>query len=352
MYRLTRLTKADILHFTFQMSILTTQNYLLPDAILLVKETSGSKKIQKWLDRISFHLQEGESFYNSLLKETKGLSSFYLSVVRSGESSSSLGIHMKRLYDFLRIRGRYEAKMKKASFYPIFLIILTVCISLGMMIFLLPMIRGIANTLQVALPESIIRLFGVIHWIRQYTGIVLVGFAVVWILAAWFIRRNRYMIHGLGLKLPFVGTWLRKSNLFLFFQELSLLLKDQIPIEEAIPIASESIQNIYLRDQVELSSIPLQSGKTITDIFHQFPGKDTFLLSMIKSGEESNQLSENIDFALQVLEQELEQRQERFVSSIEPVMLMMIGGIILLLVVNLYFPIFQMINSMDILNTI
>jgi type IV pilus assembly protein PilC len=223
---------------------------------------------------------------------------------------------------------------------------------LGMMIFMLPMIQGIANTLQVALPGSIQKILRVIHWTVQYAWMVLTGFTVVGILANWVVRRNRYIVHGLYLKLPFIGTWIRKNDLFLFFQELSLLLKDQIPIEEAIPIASESIQNIYLRDQVELSSIPLQSGKTITDIFHKFPGKDTFLLSMIKSGEESNQLCENIDFALQVLEQELEQRQERFVSSIEPVMLMLIGGIILLLVVNLYFPIFQMINSMDILNTI
>lgn len=350
MYRFTRLTKAEVLHFTFQMSILTTQNYLLPDAISLIKETSGTKKIQKWLDRISFRLQEGESFCESLVKETKGLSSFYISVIRSGESSSSLGVHMKRLYDFLRIRGKYDAKMKKASFYPIFLIILTICISLGMMIFLLPMIQGIATTLQVALPESITKLFTMVHWLKKYSLTVLAGWSVVCVMSWWIYQKNRYMMHGLFLKLPFLGTWIRKNNLFLFFQELSLLLKDQIPIEEAIPIASESIQNSYLRDQVELSSIPLQSGKTITDIFHKFPGKDTFLLSMIKSGEESNQLCENIDFALQVLEQELEQRQDRFVSSIEPVMLIVIGGIILLLVVNLYFPIFQMINSMDILS--
>jgi type II secretory pathway component PulF len=73
---------------------------------------------------------------------------------------------------------------------------------------------------------------------------------------------------------------------------------------------------------------------------------------MIKSGEESNQLVENIDFSLQVLEQELEERQDRFVASIEPVMLLAIGGIVLLLVLNLYFPIFQMINSIDVINTI
>jgi type II secretory pathway component PulF len=352
MHRTIRLTKTDILHFTFQLSILMNQNYLLPDGISLIKATTPDKKIRNWLEKVMFHLQEGESFVGALQKETRGLSHFYLSVVRSGESSGSLGIHMKRLYDFLRARNRYESKMKKASFYPVFLMILTVCISLLMLIFLLPMLQSMAETLQVSLPASVTRLLGLIHFLRQYAWISVVVIILAGLAGRLFYQKYRYIVHGFTLLVPLVGPWIRKNNLFLFFQELSLLLKDQIPVEEAIPIASQSIHNIYLRDQIELSSIPLQNGKTITDTLRKFPGKDTFLLSMIKSGEESNQLCENIDFALQVLEQELEERQERFVSSIEPVMLLVIGAVVLLLVVNLYFPIFQMINSVDMISTL
>jgi len=301
---------------------------------------------------VQFHLQEGEDFHQALVLETKGFTPFYLSLVLSGLSSSSLGLHMKSLYHFLRSRNLYESKMRKASFYPLFLLVLTMIISVGMLLFLLPMITEISSTLQVTLPKPIVLLMGIIQWIKSYFLLVIVGILITCIFFFWIYQRNRYLIHGILLKTPMIGTFIRKNNLFLFFQELTLLLKDQIAIEDAIPIASQSIQNIYLRDQVELSSIPLQNGKTISEIFQKFPGKDTFLLAMVKSGEETNQLSENIDFALIVLQQELEQKQERLVSSIEPVMLLLIGSIVLMLVVNLYFPIFEMINSMDMLNTI
>lgn len=352
MRRFTRLNKAEILHFTFQMSILMKQNYLLPDGIMLIKETSPSKKIQKWLERILEQLHLGESFTTILQNETKGFSPFYFSVCRSGENTGSLGLHLKRLYDYLRSRNLYEAKMKKASFYPLFLLIMTFCISLGMIIFLLPMIQGIAESLQVALPLTITHLLAFTFWIRRFYFLVLLGISALVGFIFYLLRKYRYLVHKYLLLLPFIGSFLRKNDLFLFFQELSLLLKDQVPIEEAIPIASESIHNIFLKDQIELSSIPLQNGITISDTLRKFPGKDTFLLSMIKSGEESNQLYENIDFALQMLELELTQKQDRFVSSIEPIMLLFIGSIVLLLVINLYFPIFQMINSIDVLNTI
>lgn len=352
MHRTTRLTREEILHFTFQLSILLNQQFFLPDGLRLIQQTTGSPKLKKWIKRLLFHLEEGEDFHQALIQETRGFTTFYLSLVQSGLSSSSLGKHLKSLYHFLRSRNAYEAKMKKASFYPLFLLVLTISISVGMMLFLLPMITEISSTLQVTLPRPITRMMEAIAWIKSYALVVIGGCLFSTLLGYWVYQKNRYLLHGILLKIPVLGTFIRKNNLFLFFQELALLLNDQIAIEEAIPIASQSIQNAYLRDQVELSSLPLQHGKTFSDIFQKFPGKDTFLLSMIKSGEETNQLAENIDFALQVLQQELEQKQERFISSIEPVMLLFIGSMVLMLVVNLYFPIFEMINSMDMLNTI
>jgi len=352
MHRITRLTKPEILYFTFQMSVLLNQNYLLPDAIRLLKESTQIRKLKNWFKQLLETLEEGESFHESIRRTSKNFSSFYLSVLKSGEMSGSLGTHLKRLYEYLRSRNKFEAKMRKASFYPIFLICITISITIGLLTFILPMIQDLGVSLNITLPPSIQRLLAILHWLKMNAWMA--GSALIALIALFYVlcKKNAFLIHGLILKLPILGEWFRKNDLSLFFRELSLLLKDQISIEDAIPVASESIHNTYLRQQIELASMQLHSGNTISETFRKLPGKDAFLLSMLRSGEESNQLSENLDFVIQVLEQELEQKQDRFVNSIEPVMLLVIGGIVLLLVVNLYFPIFQMINSMDFINTI
>lgn len=342
-----KLKKKEILNFTFELSILINQNYLIQDALSIISKSKLSKNLRKMVVNLSKRIKEGSSFNNALKEESKSFSNYYISSIKSGEESGNIGKFLENIYTFLEKQEKFERKMKNASFYPFFVLILAVFVVIALTSYIVPMIVDLVKMLDISLPSATLRIITFSNFLKEYWIILLISLILLICICKFFVSRYKFFFDSLLLRIPYFGEIVRKKEYFKFFSEFALLVKNGIRIEEAIQISEEALTNLRLRDEVELARCKLLEGSDLSDSLSSFIASDSYLFSLLKIGEESNRVSENLTFANSVLEREVEERRERILKSIEPVMLVIVGMIILIAVYNLYLPILSMLNGLD-----
>ena len=345
-----KLSKKDILLFTFQLSLLLNQNFLLQDSLSIMLKSSLSRNNIKLIKQILNDLRDGKSLYSSLSESSKSFSNYYIASVKSGEETGNLGCFLDNIYKYLDRQIVFESKAKVSSFYPLFLLILTIIVSCGLIVFVIPSMVNITSMLNVELPESTKNIISIMNFVKGYWFLILLFLAINIFFIYLFKEKFKYSLHYFILKIPFYGQLIRKQETMKFFNEMSLLLKNNIKIDDAIVIASEAITNLRLYDEIQLSLPKLRSGTNIADTISQIVAFDPFILALLNTGEESNKIAENMMFLVEILIKEVEDRREKTIKIIEPVMLSFIGCIILVLICNLYLPLINILNGINIVS--
>ena len=163
-----KLTNKDILLFTFQLSQLLNQNFLLQDSLSIMLKSSLSRNNKKLIKKVLADLTNGKSLNVSLADSCKSFGNYYIASVRSGEETGNLGSFLDNIYKYLEKRNNYESKAKISSFYPIFLLILTIIISFTLILFVVPTMVNITSMLDVDLPQSTKNIISIIRLIKSY----------------------------------------------------------------------------------------------------------------------------------------------------------------------------------------
>ena len=347
---MTKLTKKDVLLFTFQLSLLLNQNFLLQDSLSIMLKSSLSRNNKKLIKNVLNDLKDGKSLYCSLAESSKAFSNYYIASVKSGEETGNLACFLDNIYRYLDRQITFESKAKVSSFYPLFLLILTIIVSCSLIVFVIPSMVNITNMLDVDLPESTKNIISLMNFIKGYWFLILMFLALMSFIIFFFKEKFKYSLDYFLLKIPFYGQLIRKQETMKFFNEMSLLLKNNIKIDDAIVIASEAIVNLRLYDEIQLSIPKLRSGANIADTISQIVAFDPFIIALMNTGEESNKIAENLMFLVEILIKEVEDKREKTIKIIEPVMLSFIGCIILILICNLYLPLINILNGINIVS--
>lgn len=342
-----KLKKREILNFTFELSILINQNFLIQDALSIMSKSKLSKNLRNLIRNLSLRLNKGSTLSKALKEESSSFSNYYISSIKSGEESGNLGKFLENIYIFLEKQEKFENKLKNTSFYPLFVLFVTIVVVIALISYIVPLIVDLAKTLDMSLPVSTLRLINSLNFLKEYWIFLLISLGLLIYLFKFLINRFKFVFDSFLLKFPYIGEIISKREYLKFFGELALLVRNGIHIEEAIIISEEALSNLRLRDEVELARCKLLEGFDLSESLSSFIAEDSYLFSLLKIGEESNRVSENLSFAINVLEREVEERRERILKGTEPLMLIIVGMIILIVVYNLYLPILNLLNGID-----
>lgn len=345
-----KLKKRDILNFTFELSILVNQNFLIQDALKIVSKSTLSRNLKKLIENISKDLKNGLDFSIALKKESSSFGEYYIASIKSGEEAGNLGKALENVYKFLEKQNKFESKLKNASFYPLFLLILTFVVTIALISYIVPSIVEMSNILDTSIPNATLRLINGLNFIKEYGMFIIIFIIFAYFIISLLMKKYKYSYDCFKIRIPYFRELIRKREYLNFFSELSLLVKNSVPIEKAVIISEESLNNLKLKEEVSLARKKLIEGYDLSESFSSFVLENSYLLALLKIGEESNKISENLDFTTNVLEREIEEKREKILKSAEPVMLLAIGGIIFLVVYNLYLPILNMLNGIDFTN--
>lgn len=339
----------DKLFFTKHLSIMLKSGIPLSEILDGLREEARSAAFKKILTGVYNDAQCGKSLEESLAKYPQAFDKLYLSLIKIGERSGNLEKNLTYLSEQLDKENSFKKKIQSAMLYP--LLVLTATIGLGGAIafFILPQLVDFFEGLNVELPltTKILLFFG--STMRDYALLIILGLIGFFILFLTIIRMPsiRPSWQRLLLHLPFLGVFLKSSDLASFSRNLGIMLQSSIPIAQALTISAEAMGNEVFKTDIKKIGQAVEEGKSIEEVlrkekFFEFP---SIMVKMIGVGERTGHLEENLLYLADFFEEEVDSLSKNLTNILEPALLLGIGLMVAFVALAIISPIYELTGS-------
>ena len=339
-----RSSKGDLLTFTTELSALLGAGLPLDRSLNILADISESSEMKSVVQSILKSIREGSSFSDAIQKHPRIFPRIYVNMIRAGEAGGVLDVVLDKLNEFLESSKALKDHIVSVMIYPAILIATSGLSIAVLLIYVLPKFSVIFAELGGALPVPTQVLLAFSNALKNYWWI-----AGAFCLAGWLMIKN-YRRTEAGrynwdkFKLRLMGDVIRKLETARFCRTLGTLLKSGVPLLQALANAKDVISNQVIATAIDRVSAGAKEGKGIA-----IPLSDTnvfppLALSMIKVGEETGQLDTMLLKVASTYEKSLNIAIKRFVSLLEPVMILTMGLIIAAIVISILMAIFSIIE--------
>jgi type IV pilus assembly protein PilC len=316
---------------------------------ILVKQTRNLK-FKNTLTDIANQVESGNSLADALGKYPNVFSGIFMSMIKVGEMSGNLDKSLEYLSIQLQREADLKSRIRGAMIYPSVIVVAMVIIGIFMSIWVLPSLTNTFKESGVALPLATRIVVAFADFMSTHSVLVIMGLigAVAAFVAALKTYNGKRLADEFLLHFMVINVITKKINLARFSRILSSLLKSGIPIVQGLEVAGQSLGSIPYKELVVQASVDVKLGKPLTDSLSKntnlFP---VLVVQMLQVGEESG-TTENIleELALHY-EEEVDVTLKNLSSIIEPLLLLVIGGVVGLLAVALISPIYNISQSIQ-----
>jgi general secretion pathway protein F len=338
------LSATDLAIITRQIATLVHSGIPIEEALTAVGDQNEVPRIKSVIMGVRAKVMEGHSLADGLSDFPKAFPELYRATVSAGEQSGHLDTVLERLADYTESRQELRQKVLNAMIYPIVLTVLALGIVSLMLVYVVPKVVGVfANTGQ-DLPGLTLSLIALSDFLRDY-GLVLL---IVLVALAWAMSRilrnpgPRRKFHRFLLKLPIVGRLVRGFNTARFTRTFSILSGSGVPVLESLQISAEVIGNLPMRDAVEEAAARIREGAAIGKSLGASGHFPPLCIHLISSGEASGELDTMLGRAAINQEREMDGLIAALLGILEPALIVGMGAIVLLIVLAILLPIFEL----------
>jgi general secretion pathway protein F len=329
--------RVEILAMTSELSIMLKAGLPLDNALRVLIGMSANPAMVQLTQSLLDDVKGGATLSRALGKHPAHFGDFYVNMVRSGEASGQLSAVLERLTDHLeRIRALRDSVIS-AAIYPAILLGVAVISVVSMLGFVVPQFEKLFLGLGEALPlpTRIIMNLGnafKYHGLWILLAVVLVG---VYLYRWLGSEQGRAWWQSLQLRLPVVGGILRKYNLTLYARSLGTLVGNGVPLVQALQIATLTVSNTHLRQSLATIIPKVKSGGRMADAFEASSMFEPLALSLVRVGEETGRLSPMLLELARLSDRDVESGIKRGLTLLEPVLILVLGGIIAAIIVSI-----------------
>lgn len=341
------ISAGDLALVTRQMATLLAAGLPLEEALRAVSRQQDRPKIKSMMLAIRSKVTEGHSLASSLNEFPQSFPELYRATVSAGEHSGHLDLVLEQLADYTESRYRTRKKVQGAMIYPIVLTLFAFVIVTGMLTFVVPKIVAVFEDSKQELPLITRVLIGTSDFLQGWWWLLLILIAgcVFAFKRALKNEAFRYRFHGWLLRAPLLGRINRGLDASRVASTLSILSRSGVPLVEAMRISGQVAGNLCIRESVLDGAVKLKEGSSL---FAALDGSGHFppmMMQMIASGESSGELDSMLSRAATNQERELEDLIDTIVALFEPLMLVVMGGVVMMIVLSIMMPILSM-NSL------
>lgn len=334
----------DLALLTRQIATLSAAGTPLEEALSAVSRQTEKPRIKSLLLSVRAKVMEGHTFASALSDYPKVFPEIYQATVSAGEQSGHLDAVLERLADYTEERQAANATVKKALIYPSVLVIASILIVSFLLAYVVPQVVQVFEGMNQELPSLTTAMLATSAFVREW-GLVVAG--VVFVIIVLFRRgmKNegfKTRVHAFLLKLPLLKRLIRGFNTAQFSRTLSILAASGVPVLEALDIGSQVITNRPMRKAVNNAAAQVREGSTLSNALERTGYFPPMLLHLIASGESSGQLDSMLEKAATHQERELNSLMAVFLGLFEPVVILIMGGVVLTIVLGILLPIFEM----------
>lgn len=334
----------DVALITRQMATLVGSGLPLEEALQAVAQQSEKPRLRRMMTAVRAKVMEGHTLADGMAGFPRVFSEMYRATVAAGEQTGHLELVLERLADYTESRQHMRQKVQLALFYPIGLMIVAISVVTLLLTYVVPKVVEVFSDVGQDLPGLTKAMIALSDFLQNYGVWLLLAIAGLVLAFSYALRRPafRRRVHGLILRLPLVGKLNRGINAGRFARTFAILAGSGVPILEALRISAQVISNLPMRDAVEEAASRVREGTGISRALERSKQFPPMLLHLISSGELSGQLEQMLDRAAINQERETEGTIASLLAVFEPVLILVMGGMVLLIVLSILMPIFQL----------
>ena len=293
-------------------------------------------------------LAAGNSFADSLRQYPAVFSGLYVAAVRAGEASGALVVVLNSLTTHLEKAEQLRRKVKGALAYPITVLAATLTIVVAMIVYIVPIFEGVYAKANATLPAPTLVLVGLSRLVRESAVLTVLGggLVIAAVVTAARTERGRDVLDTLKLRIPLFGPLIRKAVLARTCRTLSLLLQSGLPLLDALDIATHVAGNRTIERALLEVERGVRNGGTLADMMQQTGAFTALVVQLVASGEESGALAALLGKAAVYYESQVDATVAALSTLVEPIMILLLGGIAGSVIFALYMPIFNLGQAM------
>jgi len=344
-----RIRSSDMASFCWQLNTMIDGGVTITDAIDTIVDDVDNRKLQEVLKAVSGRMKEGQSFHESLQEYSKVFNDFFRAMIHAGESSGTLSNVLTRLADYYDRKEELNRKVKKAMAYPAFIVGFVILVLVAMMTLIIPRFLAIFADFGSTLPAFTVGFLAVYKFIAHNVHYGLGGCAAVAIFLCLYDRSvsGHRQFSRLWLRLPLMGKIFRFGFVATYGRAMATLLGAGVPVLNAIGIVEGMTGNTIIREVLVRAKEQIAEGIGIALSMSGNKIFPSLVIKMTQVGEESGSLPQVFDRSSTYYEKQLDATVMTMISILEPAMIVLVGGIVLVVLLALYMPVFSMTEGMS-----
>lgn len=347
-YFLPRITKETVMHFFERLSMLLHAGILLPDALIILRDSFSHVRMQLVIADLYTQIEQGIPLHKALEKHKDIFDERMVQMVYIGQETGSLAITVHALAEYIQTVMAFRAKIKSAVMGPLISFTFFIGIVIVLVVGIIPTLASVFESAHQQLPVITQALLAISGWLRSWYGIsimLFIAIAITIILKA--IKNNAHVkqiCDKMVLRVPYVRRCVYDAQRVWFLDSLTLLVKGKMPLDAALSIARHSCTNNIIYTYVATLEQAVSQGKSLTSAFQQCPGEffsqeDNAIIAV---GENACQLSLSLSQIADNSRNHVARSVNYITTVIQPLLLIILGLMITLLILAMYAPMFTL----------
>jgi type IV pilus assembly protein PilC len=335
--------------FTRQFSVMIDAGLPLVQCLEALGVQQENKVFQSVLQAVRTEVESGSTLAFAMRQHPRVFDDLYTNMIAAGEAGGILDTILQRLSSYIEKAVKLKRAVKSAMVYPV--VVLTIAVGVIILILwkVVPIFSNLFASMSVALPLPTRIVIGGSNFVGRYIIFIIPAFvALGYAFKRYYKTENgRKMIDGTLLKVPVLGSVLRKIAVARFSRTLSTLISSGVPILEGLEITAKTSGNVIVENAIMKTRDSIEEGKTIVEPLRESGVFPTMVVQMVGVGEQTGALDTMLTKVAEFFEDEVDAAVADLLTAIEPLMILVLGVIVGGIVISMYLPLFSLISKLS-----
>lgn len=338
-----RVKLKDVVIFTQQLATLIDAGIPLVEALFMLEQQTINVKLKDTLNQIRTDVLTGDSLSRAMARHPEVFNKLYINLIRAGEVSGELEKICHRLNTLLDAMQRLNSKLVAALTYPTIVVVAIVGVVTVLVVFVVPVFEGMYSGAGQELPLPTVFVLGVSDLITTYWWLIISVVVGITIWFNWFRKGvGKPLVDEYALRIPLVGPVVRGVYVSRFVRTLGTVFGAGVSITESLSTAAGTVDNYVLQNSFSKAAESLRAGGSLSKPLEKSGAFPLMVVKMIAVGEETGNLETMLEKSANFLDLEVDNAVEAMTTMIEPILTVVMGGVVLVIALALYLPLFDM----------
>jgi type IV pilus assembly protein PilC len=346
-----RISTKEKVIFSRQLSTLINAGLPIVQSLNNVKDQTNNKPLKVVIAHVVSDVEAGSSLAGALTKHPKVFDRVYVSLVAAGEASGTLDKALERLADQQEKDADIISKVRGAMIYPLIVILVMIGVVIFMLTTVLPQVQNLYSGLPgVKLPLITRVLLDISHGLTRYWWIILLVLGILTFMTTRWARTGpgKQVVDSLKMKVWPVGPLFTKLYMARFSRTGATLVGSGVPLLQMLSITAEAVNNVHVADSINKAAEKVKGGAALSEGLSGDPNFPDLVPNMIRIGEESGALERMLGKSADYYEKQVDDQIRNISTLVEPVLMVMIGGVAFMVVAAVLLPIYGLVGHIGV----